>query len=108
MAQRFITIRLILGSDRWRCGKCNTEQIARHRHNKKQWCADYLGGKCIKCGYNKCLAALEFHHRDPTKKDFGFSQSQRFAYDKLAKEPISDLLCANCHREEHVRLKIKL
>src|SRR5258708_30698680 len=22
-----------------------------------------LGGKCSRCGYNKCVAALQFHHR---------------------------------------------
>ena len=31
------------------------------------------GGKCIRCGYNKCLKALEFHHLDPSKKDFTIS-----------------------------------
>lgn len=28
------------------------------------------GGKCERCGYNKNLAALEFHHRDPNTKKF--------------------------------------
>lgn len=31
------------------------------------------GGKCIKCGYNRCIKALEFHHINPTQKDFTIS-----------------------------------
>ena len=31
------------------------------------------GGKCIRCGYDKCLKALEFHHLDPSQKDFTIS-----------------------------------
>lgn len=34
---------------------------------------EYKGGKCQICGYNKCTGALEFHHLDPTKKDFNIS-----------------------------------
>ena len=28
------------------------------------------GGKCEKCGYDKYLGALDFHHLDPSQKDF--------------------------------------
>lgn len=28
------------------------------------------GGKCERCGYNKNLAALDFHHRNPDTKKF--------------------------------------
>jgi hypothetical protein len=37
---------------------------------KKQKLVDYKGGKCIKCGYNKYIGNLAFHHLDPSKKDF--------------------------------------
>lgn len=30
----------------------------------------YKGGKCIVCGYNKSIRALQFHHLDPTQKDY--------------------------------------
>jgi len=29
----------------------------------------YKGGKCVKCGYNRCSDALVFHHIDPFKKE---------------------------------------
>jgi len=32
---------------------------------------DCEGGKCAICGYNKCLQALEFHHKSSYGKNFG-------------------------------------
>ena len=61
------------------------------------------GGKCEKCGYDKCLGALHFHHRNPQEKDFGLgedgvSHSWATYLNEVAK---CDLLCANCHAEAH-------
>lgn len=59
------------------------------------------GGKCERCGYAKCLAALVWHHRDPTKKDPAYSR--QMARLKLEEEiEKCDLLCANCHTEVHI------
>lgn len=76
----------------------------RQRESKRK-CVEHKGNKCKKCGYNKCIDALEFHHTDPTQKDptirFG---STRLSFEKLKAEiDKCDLLCANCHREEHAR-----
>ena len=48
-------------------------------------------GKCIRCGYDKCISALEFHHIDPTKKDtiislFYMSEDEIISYAKNFKE----------------------
>lgn len=83
------------------CKSCILESNTKRRQLVKQKCVDYLGGKCFKCGYNKCIAALEFHHLDPTEKDKDYVNN-RLMFDKL--KPELDkcvLLCANCHREEH-------
>jgi len=32
----------------------------------KKMLVQYKGGKCERCGYNKCIRALEFHHLDPS------------------------------------------
>ena len=62
----------------------------------------YKGGKCIKCGYDRCYSALEFHHRDKTQKEFCWSQMRNKAWATIIRElDKCDLLCANCHREEH-------
>ena len=33
----------------------------------------YMGYNCIYCGYNKYDGALEFHHRNPSTKQFGIA-----------------------------------
>lgn len=59
------------------------------------------GGKCIKCGYNKCLKALEFHHLDPSKKDFTISNDHFKLLDAVNESKKCILLCSNCHKELH-------
>lgn len=91
------------------CKTCLSEISTDGQKDRKQKAVDYKGGKCVHCGYNKCLAALDFHHLDPNEKDYEpaklFGQNQ--PWDKIKMElDKCILLCANCHREEHDRLKI--
>jgi len=69
----------------------------------KKRAIELRGGKCEKCGYNKCIEALQFHHRNPEEKSFGLSQSgnTRSWQEYLNEVMKCDLLCANCHAEEH-------
>jgi hypothetical protein len=59
------------------------------------------GGKCLKCGYNRCMKALEFHHLDPTKKDFTISNDNFKLKDAVEESKKCILLCSNCHKELH-------
>ena len=43
-----------------------------------------LGGCCVKCGYDKNLAVLSFHHNDPEQKKF--TLDSRTMYDKSMEE----------------------
>lgn len=58
----------------------------------------YKGGKCIVCGYNKSIRALQFHHLDPTQKDFGISGTTK-SFEKL--KPELDKCVLLCHGEVH-------
>jgi hypothetical protein len=64
---------------------------------------EYKGGRCQICGYNRCSEALEFHHPDPTQKDFGISQKgYTRSWEKVKEETDKCILLrANCHREVH-------
>lgn len=80
------------------------KQRGLHRELKSRL-VGLLGGKCVRCGYKNCLAALEFHHRDPKTKSFSLgSVSCNTPWEKLVKEAAKCiLLCANCHREHHAK-----
>lgn len=73
------------------------------RRELKAKAVEYKGGKCTNCGYNRCLAALTFHHIDPEKKDFGISRLLKIASWKEIKRELSkcQILCTNCHSEHH-------
>lgn len=63
-----------------------------------------FGMQCELCGYNKNLAALSFHHIDPSQKDFGIDirACSNNNMDVLIKEANKcRLLCINCHFELH-------
>ncbi len=66
---------------------------------------EYAGGKCQKCGYNKCINALTFHHINPKEKEFGISaRGLTRSWDKIKKEiEKCKLLCMNCHAEIHAK-----
>lgn len=64
---------------------------------------DYkLSKGCAICGYNKCVAALEFHHNGD--KEFLPNASSGRNIESL-KEEINKciVLCSNCHRELHYK-----
>lgn len=63
------------------------------------------GGKCVWCGYDKCIAALHFHHKDPLEKDPDFNnKSRNWSYERKKTElKKCDLVCANCHAELHFK-----
>jgi hypothetical protein len=73
------------------------------RRAKRKELIDRLGGKCQFCGYNKCEAALDFHHRDDRTKRFNVASGMCRSMEDLIKETNKCLLlCANCHRELHL------
>lgn len=80
----------------------NYRRFKSSRQRLKEKLVEYKGGKCVKCGYDKCITALEFHHLDPDCKDFTISSGDVIAFEKAKKEVDKCILvCANCHREIH-------
>ena len=93
---------------RKRCKKCNYESVSKKRKNYKKELVEYKGGECEICGYNKCIEALDFHHKDPTQKDFNISKSKICNIETLKKEVDKCILvCANCHREIHYKIRLE-
>lgn len=88
------------------CLKCRKEAVQRLRLVRKEQAVAYKGGKCERCGYDKFIGALEFHHLNPTQKDFGIGDSNTRSFEKMKIElDKCTLVCANCHREIHEELR---
>ncbi len=94
------------GKKKLECKKCFNKNLYKKRKDIQQEARDLLGGNCSRCGYDKCQSALEFHHKDPTKKDFVIGGNS-LSRDKILKEAAKCiLLCANCHREVHEEIRL--
>ncbi len=87
----------------------NSERVHQWRKRTKLALIDYKGGECERCGYSRCPEALEFHHKDPSQKDFGLSMGNSYSLERMKIEVDKCMLvCANCHREIHVELRQSL
>lgn len=84
------------------CRKCRVKmQIDRYRKYKKEL-VEYKGGKCELCGYNKCYASLDFHHKNPEEKDPDWRKMRSWTPSRVKKEiDKCQLICKNCHSEIH-------
>lgn len=91
------------------CKSCTTDQTLDRIRKLKSQMIEYKGGCCQRCGYDKYQGALEFHHSDPSEKDFNPSHLKKYAFDDRIKSELDKcvLVCANCHREIHYEMKQK-
>lgn len=107
------------------CPQCKTEKsiddFYKNGKKSRSWCksclldfqkdrwksrkiaaVELMGGSCRNCGYDKCYAALEFHHEDPQTKEFNWNKVCKKSWEIITKElQKCVLLCSNCHRELH-------
>jgi hypothetical protein len=83
----------------YRCRKCASEAVIRRRRKARLVLIEEAGGRCALCGFDEIPAALEFHHLDPSQKEFGLSaRGFTRSLELLRKEAAKCvLLCANCH-----------
>jgi len=89
------------------CKKCSKLRNPKNKEKKRQAKIDmvnFLGGKCIRCGYSH-PEGIDFHHIDPSKKLFTIGDNIIF-YPLKSQKWIDELLkcaplCKNCHAEFH-------
>lgn len=88
------------------CKLCTGRQVLERQRRVKVLAVEYKGGKCVKCGYNKYIGALDFHHLNPKEKDFSIASIKQYAFSEKIRNELDKciLLCSNCHREEHAVL----
>ncbi len=74
----------------------NKEKRAEYIKEKKAYCIEYLGGKCVKCGATE---RLEFDHIDRTTKKYSIGGRVSHNFDNLKEELNKcQLLCYDCHK----------
>ena len=85
----------------FRCVRCRWERVSRRRKRVKEILVEEAGGRCVLCGYDRSLAALEFHHLDPDTKAFGLATGGLTRSLDACREEARKcvLLCSNCHAE---------
>lgn len=87
---------------------CNSCAVNSRRFSVKKRAVEYKGGNCERCGYSRCLSALQFHHIDPSKKDFSPGGNHSVAWSRMQLElDKCALLCSNCHIEVHAEISAK-
>jgi transposase len=92
---------VIEGRGLYRCKRCRSEAVVRHRRKVKATLVQEAGGACCICGYDRYVGALEFHHVNPAEKlldvsGYGVTISLEAARTEAAK---CVLVCSNCHAE---------
>jgi hypothetical protein len=85
------------------CKQCTTQLNIDRLRIFKQTCVVYKGGKCERCGYDRYIGALDFHHIKPSEKDFCIAHRGNTKFDERIRKELDkcSLLCSNCHREIH-------
>ncbi len=85
---------------------CNLNRVK----EQNGFCFGLVGYACWHCGYAKGeegIPMLDFHHLDPSQKEFMLDVRSRRAYSKeklLGEMKKCALLCCRCHREVHAGL----
>ena len=89
----------------WKDKEVRRRKVNEMRHSRMKFLRDYKKDKCCAhCGWNEHPEILNFHHLDPSKKEFGFAGS---AIGNLSLKRIMDeidkciLLCPTCHQWLH-------
>lgn len=92
---------------KYQCKTCWNKRTAQSGKDQVKLLKEEFGGKCSKCGYDKCMDALQFHHVDPTKKEFALGQGRGFNIDRIREELKKCIMvCSNCHIEMHYNMKL--
>lgn len=88
----------------------NVAKLKEKRRKFRQWVWDIKKGlKCSECGDTR-TPVLEFHHTDPDLKEGMISEMARNPSEKQKQKILEEIekcivLCSNCHKIEHYRLK---
>lgn len=88
----------------WYAENRNRRQSVANEANRrrKREIVEHFGDKCLDCGNTYPQYVYQFHHLDPSQKDFNPSHGVSKKHSEMWKELSKCvMLCANCHMIRH-------
>lgn len=90
--------------------RCSKEHYVSTNLEWVTFIGEHIELACSKCGYNDTWAGLDFHHTDPREKETTIhsimksgKKTPERAYSMEQELRKCVVLCATCHREEHMK-----
>lgn len=85
------------------CKSCMSAQSKERQRALKTKAVEYKGGRCEECGIVDRNCIYDFHHRDPSQKDFSMGNVKSLKWSVAIQNELDKclLLCSNCHRKRH-------
>jgi hypothetical protein len=78
------------------------KDLKEYRKNTKIKLVEGFGSKCACCGLKDDPIVYDFHHIDPSQKDFQISTSKKASWEAFKDEAKKCILvCVICHRKLH-------
>lgn len=77
--------------------------LYKRRVNNKARLMEHFNNQCCDCGQSYPPYVYDFHHLDPSKKDYSFGAISTNSWAVIEKEILGKcvMLCSNCHRIRH-------
>lgn len=87
------------------CKQRVSEQTVRRQRALKLSAIKYKGSACYDCGKSYHPAVYDFHHLNPSEKDFNIGRRKSLKFSQELKDELDKciLLCSNCHRVRHAK-----
>tara|TARA_R110002050_G_scaffold79261_11_gene169429 strand:+ start:24161 stop:24751 length:591 start_codon:yes stop_codon:yes gene_type:complete len=87
------------------CRECSNDKDIQRNRLLKLKAIEYKGGVCVRCGFDGHYSSFDFHHLNPSEKEFMWTKARKSTFEKIKDElDKCDLLCSNCHSVVHSKL----
>lgn len=82
--------------------KKRQDRMNERNRKRKRLVVEHFGNKCLDCGRTYPQCVYEFHHLNPSEKDWNPSQSLSHSEERMWQELNKCvMLCSNCHKIRH-------
>jgi len=89
------------------CNTCQASYKSKAKPQIKSQYVTYKGGVCERCKQTYPDICYDFHHRDPSQKEFTISSHRACVFTDTVRKELDKcmMVCSNCHRLIHDELR---